>query len=257
MRTGWRCAARPARGPAAALVMWALGCNGTVAIRPDGGTANCQQSPDGAVSAARVPVSHRPTGSTCPRARGPETPTAVAMRSDGGVCEADGGSCMAGSCAMDSDCTQGSNGRCGDLGSPIAYLTCSYDECFSDSECDAAVPCECRPSSSSNVANRCVTGGNCRVDSDCGSGGYCSPSLVDTDCSCPMSVGCDDAGGCWEGSTRVPCDCQSGDSCGHGYYCHTPCDTCVDDSDCGLTATCNYDVIRHLWGCSTASACPE
>jgi hypothetical protein len=43
--------------------------------------------------------------------------------------------------------------------------------------------------------------------------------------------------------------CECGDSCAHGYFCHSPCDTCVDDSDCGGKGTYNYDLLDHRWEC--------
>lgn len=162
-------------------------------------------------------------------------------------------------CTMDSDCTTGVNGRCGQW-IPPPVLGCSYDECFLDSDCGGA-PCECRPSSSSSAPNVCVKGGNCTVDSDCGPGGYCSPSVLSALCTCPSETLCGDAGGgCYEGSssaqgtppgpgwTPVPCLC--GDSCGHGYFCHTGCDTCIDDSDCAGVGSCNYHVTSGRWECS-------
>jgi hypothetical protein len=50
------------------------------------------------------------------------------------------------------------------------------------------------------------------------------------------------------GWQEVPCEC--GDACGHGYFCHTPRDTCIDDSDCGGDGTCNYDTVNKVWSCS-------
>jgi hypothetical protein len=212
----------------------------------DGGTE------DGRSSAGRVPMNHRSAGAACPEGRGAVSPEAS-------TCTApDGGTC--GPCAMDSDCTAGTNGRC--FTGRFAYRSCSYDQCFSDSDCDAGGPCECRTSSSSTATNVCLTGSNCRDDSDCGPGGYCSPSVPSLSCACLSTELCGDAGGgCYEftgsgpvgtppgpGWTGVPCSC--GDSCGHGYFCHTRCDACVDDSDCGDGQTCNYDTLSNRWECS-------
>jgi hypothetical protein len=162
---------------------------------------------------------------------------------------------LCGSCSVDSDCTKGQNGRCVNLG-PVAYLSCSYDECFQDSDCDAGAPCECRPSSASSAPNSCLTGSTCAVDSDCGPGGYCSPSVVADFCECGSTELCGDSGlpMCTAGGMPVPCVC--GDSCGHGYYCHSRCDACVDDSDCDGGATCNYDRLSHRWECSTCWPVP-
>ncbi len=202
---------------------------------------------DGGRPTGRVPVNHRPAGSTCPAQRAAVTPDASPCTPP------DSSSC--GQCTKDSDCTQGTNGRCG-VDGPIAYKGCSYDECFSNPDCEGGMPCECRSSSASSANNHCVTGSNCRVDSDCGPGGYCSPSILDNLCQCAGSPAlCGDSGAeCFVNSTPVPCSC--GDSCGHGYFCHTRCDTCIDDSDCGGRGTCNYDVVNHLWDCSECMGVP-
>jgi len=100
------------------------------------------------------------------------------------------------------------------LSGPDSIAACSYDECFSDADCPANTPCECRDSASSAAANRCLSGSDCRVDSDCGPGNFCSPS-------------------------------QFGQWCGFRYYCHTASDTCLDDSDC-VGAGCNFG--EH-WAC--------
>jgi hypothetical protein len=75
----------------------------------------------------------------------------------------------------------------------------------------------------------CVAG-NCRVDADCGSNGYCSPS--------PSKNGC---GG-------IPVG---------GYYCHTRDDECVDDSDCVSTGIsgCAYSTTSNRWTCIPLPLC--
>jgi hypothetical protein len=236
------------------------GSDGSSAIDLDAAAvSDAGTSCKGTVS--RAPSKHRPAGSACPQERAPETPTRAS------ACPADGGtsSSVICDCTMDSDCTKGPNGRCGQW-IPPPVLGCSYDECFQDSDCDGGAPCECRPSNASSASNMCIHGGNCTVDSDCGPGGYCSPSVLGRLCACPSTQLCGDAGGCYVGSTsatgsppgpgwtQVPCIC--GDSCGHGYFCHTGCDTCVDDSDCARPATCNFDVLSHRWECSAAMCAP-
>jgi hypothetical protein len=72
--------------------------------------------------------------------------------------------------------------------------------------------------------------GNCRVDADCGAGGYCSPSY-DT-------VGC---GGL------------------AGTYCHTAMDKCLNDSDCPTSSgpqACVYSTASGYWECQAEKQCP-
>lgn len=69
--------------------------------------------------------------------------------------------------------------------------------------------------------------GNCRTDSDCANGGYCSPTL----------------GQCGNYTGVI------------GYYCHTPSDECTDDSDCTGNPTsgpgyCMYSPEVAHWLCS-------
>jgi hypothetical protein len=112
--------------------------------------------------APRVPTNHRASAVACPMQRGPG--------STGGL--------PPGDCDADTDCTAGANGRClPSCGPPGCFASdCSYDGCFNDSECGGTIPCSCRPSVTSSAANTCLTGSTCAVDSDCGHGGYCSPS---------------------------------------------------------------------------------
>ena len=76
----------------------------------------------------------------------------------------------------------------------------------------------------SGSSNVCYPAG-CRVDADCGPGGYCSPS---------PTLGC----------------------CGgpSGFHCHTPQDSCLNDSDCadgGLF--CLF--VQTAWHCGTPQMC--
>ena len=214
----------------------------------------------GALSTPHVPPTHRPSGSACPQTRGTQASTA------GCTCAADGGACPCAACNTDSDCTKGPNGRC-EASGPSTFKGCSYDQCFGDSDCMGGAPCECRASSASVVPNTCLGESNCAVDSDCGPGGYCSPSVVSNSCQCLGSAAlCIDGGApCYEGSnvsgpppgngwTEISCLC--GDNCGHGYFCHTACDACIDDGDCGDQETCNYDVVKHIWACSECLGIP-
>jgi len=124
------------------------------------------------------------------------------------------------------------NGRCFPWEGLVSEGGCSYDECFADSGCGAGTPCICRSSATDNSANVCDVGGNCAVDSDCGKGGYCSPSVG-------------------------------------GYFCHTVADLCVNDSDCpspdagtDTTSTCTsytacaYSSQSIRWECTQVYECP-
>jgi hypothetical protein len=104
-------------------------------------------------------------------------------------------------CTQDAECSAGHNGRCQDFRGTSA---CTYDECAVDADCSSSGPCACEGAFWSD-ANACLPG-NCRIDADCsGGGGYCSPTFGD-------------------------CGNYSGVI---AYYCHTPEDNCIDDSDCG------------------------
>jgi hypothetical protein len=162
-----------------------------------------------------TPVNHRPVAVVCsqPRADVPLTVLAQCIPAEAGLCPY-------GECNSEADCTAGANGRCGywSFGPPL-YGMCSYDECFSDSDCDAGLPCECRRYDAG--ANMCAYAGNCRIDSDCSPGGFCSPS----------------------GSLEW---------CEPEYFCHTSADTCVNDSDCsGTYGGCNFDSKSGHWDCAS------
>ena len=181
----------------------------------DAGSCGCAHPLDDWLDAGstRVPLQHRAAGSVCAVARPAIMPT------PGSWCQSeDGGPCMGDPCNRDSDCKQGLDGRCSVEGPGPPHATCSYDECASDSDCAKGVPCQCRAASSAN-ADACLAQSSCGVDADCGPNGYCSPSHLDQ----------------W---------------CGGAYYCHTPLDTCVDDSDCtGTSRGCYFDVALQHWAC--------
>ena len=96
--------------------------------------------------------------------------------------------------------------------------------CRSDSDCGGFV-CECEGGFRSDY-DVCLRSGNCLVDSDCGDGGYCSPTFGDC--------------GSYSGTVA--------------YYCHTPDDDCLDDTDCGDGSDwgpyCAYNLIAGRWTCS-------
>jgi hypothetical protein len=148
-------------------------------------------------------------------------------------------------CERDRDCTAGERGRC--LASRFpCVVSCSYDECSRDADCADKTPCECRTSAAVVTPNHCVSASNCRVDADCGPNGFCSPSLLDELCACVSVDYCTTIG---DTSVCSPGPCACGDSCGHGYFCHTPADTCLDDADCA-TGACNFDLAHQSWLCT-------
>ncbi len=150
----------------------------------------------------RVPKNHRPQAIACDMDR----PRPVV---DPGQLPTD--------CTSHDDCTAGRNGRCSNLGRNYA---CTYDACFSDSDCNGGV-CGCNAGWRSD-ANKCMRG-NCQVNADCGPGGYCSPSFG----TCGNYVGAE------------------------FYYCHTPQDECIDDEDCGQPGFqyCAFDELAKRWQC--------
>jgi hypothetical protein len=198
------------------------------------------------MSDAGVPFNHRPAPACCPAQRGPAPagqPYPTCSMVPGSVCPSE----FATTCKSDSDCTAGATGRCFPDEGLVGPGGCSYDECFTDSQCGSKIPCVCRTSSADTNANVCDVGGNCAVDSDCGSGGYCSPSPQIGQYGPNQTVNV-----CW-GSKP--------------YFCHTASDLCVNDSDCAsLDAganlvspplppwTCAYDAQDSRWEC-VRSAC--
>jgi hypothetical protein len=206
-------------------VVLALGCGGRATgtgVGTSGGSSGAGTSGDasmtvGDIGQARIPLHHRATHVTCPSQRGlgmsgviengmPGFPACPKPPPPTTVC-----------CPSDSSCDGGINGRCtGSNNGPLpSGNQCTYDECFTDSNCPSRTPCICRSSPTDNTANVCVSGGNCVVDSDCGPGRYCSPS--------PLLNSCDVPG---------------------PYYCHTANDTCVD-----VPGFCAYDPQARHWTC--------
>ena len=182
----------------------------------------------GGNGSGKVPLQHRSTSASCPSQRGPG-PSCVGT--------------MCSSCSFDSQCTDGVNGRCFPWEGLVSLGGCSYDECFTDSNCRARTPCLCRSSSTDNSANVCDVGGNCAVDSDCGPGGYCSPSMET----------------CFSAAPEV--EVQDNYAGPNPYYCHTASDLCINDSDCApldagtvtnpMTYTpCAYNVQNSRWECT-------
>ena len=188
-----------------------------------GGTTIDNQNTDAGADSAkdsannRVPLRHRASATTCPAGRGSE---------ESQIPDAGGN---LGSCSSDSDCTQGTNGRCTWSNGGAHILSCTYDQCGADSDCTGTV-CVCRADSSSTDVNFCGSSkSGCRVDADCGAGGYCSPS---------------------ESSDTF---CFSADS---AYFCHTSSDECIDDADCGADGSCNFDPTAKHWKCGSLCSPP-
>ncbi len=123
-------------------------------------------------------------------------------------------------CRAHADCTAQPRGRCifFPTSPPIEAggTRCLYDECTTDAACAPGKACVCN-----TIANTCYAG-NCRVDADCGAGNFCSPTVD----GCRIFV---------------------------GYYCHTPADTCTDDTDCGTSGfVCSYRSDTRVWSCGPA-----
>ena len=242
-----------ATGLIAAAAACLVGCGGSVsstsAGRPDAtaSDASSAEGPDasiglmGASGAADAGVDgsvlveagfvdadviHREAGSTCPTARGAGAISCPDM--DGG------------SCTSNADCDGGVNGRCLRASNPLpcgGAVSCSYDECFMDSDCPA-VPCSCRSSDTDPSPNVCVTGSGCTVDSDCGPGGLCSPSAAP-----------DTVARCW--------------ALGATYQCHTPSDQCLTNADCiacdgGVCRVrqCSFESTTKRWTCQASCIAP-
>jgi len=233
---------RHPRRAAVVLLLLVVGCGGGKTIPrsssdaggTEGGSSGDAGGADGGLSCApafveagtreagyaEVPVYHRATPACCPSERGPAPLT---QPYPSGV--ADG-------CSSDSQCTGGADGRCFPFRGLVGPGGCSYDQCFTDSDCPSGTPCLCRSSASDNSANVCVPKGNCVLDSDCGPHGYCSPSQ-----------------GCYGPPS---------------YYCHTASDTCINDVDCApadagtgcpVIATCSYGPQAQRWACTQQVCC--
>jgi hypothetical protein len=166
-----------------------------------GGAPPACPPPDTHGTKAKVPVDHRAAAVTCAASDRPP-----------GTCAQTRGVRPTSACTRDPDCAAGINGRCqfgsqGSGGDSGSDCFCEYDDCLVDADCHTGGPCQCAPSKDAGATttrNVCLYG-NCRTDADCGEG-YCSPSDSGTNC----------------GGFRN----------GHGYFCHTAQDTCVNDADC-------------------------
>ncbi|HMJ09811.1 MAG TPA: hypothetical protein VK524_00325 [Polyangiaceae bacterium] len=190
------------------------GASGNAGTAGSGGTGGSAGS-GGNGGTSQVPLKHRPSATACDQTR-PE-PDPMAPDAGGPPIE----------CRSHAECTAGINGRCG--GNGHDGWRCTYDQCFADGDCtgaDTSGVCECEGGFRSDN-NQCLREGNCKTNADCGSGGYCSPTL----------------GTCGNYTKIV------------GYYCHTPQDECVNDSDCsgaGANWYCAYSPMAGHWKCSNS-----
>jgi len=186
----------------------ATGTAGSVAVAGAGGAV------------ARAPAKHRASAASCDHTRATVEPNVPP--------DVDGSIAM---CRSDADCNSSENGRC--VGNGHAGWRCTYDKCFSDLDCatidDSPALCECEGEGVVSEGNTCLKV-ECRLDSDCGSGNYCSPSFG----SCGRYSGIE------------------------GYFCHSKADECVDDADCNPDGSANgvgycafMPTVGH-WQCSTA-----
>jgi hypothetical protein len=135
-----------------------------------------------------------------------------------------------GQCSSDAACTAGTDGRCIESNGGAVSCSCTYDTCMQDTDCPTGETCACHGSPYTNGdGNTCIKSG-CRVDADCGTNGYCSPAYDTSSCGSLL-----------------------------GYFCHTPEDQCVNDSDCtdgGLAQKCTYSSSALYWKCMTYGLCP-
>ncbi len=193
-------------------------------LRQDSGSSDATPpSPEG--GSLPPPTNHRPTAVACSTTRPPANDPP------------DAGPAPPGFCNSDSQCTAsdaGTNGRC--LSPPAEEPQCTYDSCAVDVECAGSV-CECGVpfAGQGRYPNQCVPRGTCTIDSDCGAGGFCSP-------------------------TFGPCGGQGSGQAGlgppvlAGYYCHTPLDACTNDDQCPGTNTdpgfCAWQPLLASWACT-------
>jgi hypothetical protein len=124
---------------------------------------------------------------------------------------------------------------CGDGGGLDSFLGClhgfcSFDQCLTDTDCPSGQACGCANQFGGNAIhyNRCVPA-QCRQNSDCGTGGICSPS------------------------SGAYCSSLS------GYYCHSPADTCTTNADCCnstlSSSECLYSEALGHFACQAQVVC--
>jgi hypothetical protein len=194
-------------------------------------TSGCSQSPGSQPTMQRVPQVHR-TASATNACMDPPPPGHTVQGP------------ATSPCYQDSDCDAGLNPRCyteaREVGSSVAlYNACASDSCITDSDCGDGGVCNCRDPDLDNT-NVCLTG-NCRIDSDCGPHGYCSPS------------GLSELSACAADFVSLVGHCLCVES---GFYCHTPRDQCIDDTDCSDSGAipCAFNRNAGFWQCNGGCA---
>jgi hypothetical protein len=172
-----------------------LGSTADSGPKSDAGSGSDGSQPGPPPDGLPPPANHRPSPVACSSTRPPGLNTDAGPGFDAGVDTP---------CTHDSECTAGKNGRC-TPSEHNGFATCEYDQCASDQDCPKSEVCECgQAANTGRYPNVCLPG-NCRVDADCGSGGYCSPSF---------GTMCGSYGGIV------------------GYFCHTAKDECTNDDEC-------------------------
>lgn len=174
----------------------------------DGGASSAESGGVDSQGVCTPPPMHRPAAAACPS-------------------HADAG---AAACTSSTDCDVDAGFRPAD---PYCFQgRCGVDLCVSDADCTNGQICACAGPVGGEPygvpGNYCVTG-DCKVDSDCGPCGFCSPS----------SDACDTFGGTT------------------GFGCHRPGDPCAADGDCGpqtpgsfTNPYCAYDPEMGHWSCA-------
>jgi hypothetical protein len=200
------------------------GATTSVAAGSDGGppgTTNPDASTPGTNPDAGTPI-------PIPRCDGGGSPSEPGSRPTAVACNAtpsylpDAGDA---SCTTSADCADA-----GALGYFKACLggKCAIDACLTDSDCPSGQACGCSTQFGGNAihTNACIPA-ECRVNTDCGSGGICSPAQI---------------GYC--GSLS-------------GYYCHSTADTCTTAADCcdRSTPACEYEPTLGHFACQANSVC--
>jgi hypothetical protein len=185
------------------------GSGGTTVMVVGGNTSFGGSTTATTVVAPRVPAVHRAEALSCIGVFSPPEPPSTLIAASN-------------ACTKHADCTEGANGKCAASGVGMGggYYYCNYDQCATDADCGTGRICYCTASDAAG----CLSVGNCLTDADCGGGSYsyCSPSMG-WDCGGYHSI--------------------------DGFHCHTPNDTCIDDTDCTGANYCNYDVYQGKWQC--------